>query len=97
MLLVTQFDIDADIIDVPQTIVEDAEYYQDQFLKWLYNKSVNHSYWSYKDSKKHGLIYRSDSFVEWLNKYPLKENSQKAKIVSQHLSEYEKILPILFF
>lgn len=97
MLLVTQFDIDADIIDVPQTIVEDAEYYQDQFLKWLYNKSVNHSHWSYKDSKKHGLIYRSDAFVEWLNKYPLKENSQKAKIVSQHLSEYEKILPILFF
>lgn len=96
MLLVTQFDIDADIIDVPQTIVENAEYFQDQFLKWLYNESVNHSYWSYKDGKKYGLIYRSDAFVEWLNKYPLK-NSQKAKIVSQHLSEYEKALPILFF
>jgi len=41
MLLVTRFDIDADIIDVPQTIIEDAEYYQDQFLKWFYNKSVN--------------------------------------------------------
>ncbi|WP_292380353.1 hypothetical protein [Methanosarcina sp. UBA289] len=97
MLLVIQFDIDADIIDVPQTIIENAGHYQDQFHKWLSNKAVNHSYWFYKDGKKYGLIFRSDAFVEWLNKYPLKENSQKAKIVSQHSSEYEKALPILFF
>jgi hypothetical protein len=97
MLLVIQFDIDADIIDVPQTIIENAGYYQDQFLKWLYNESVNHSYWSYKDGKKYGLVYHSDAFAEWLNKYPLEKNNQKAKIVSQHLSEYEKSWPILFY
>ncbi len=97
MLLVTKFDFDADIIDVPLSILNDIEDYQKLFFKWLFDKTINHSYWLNKNGKKYGCSYRSDAFIDWLNENPLKKNREKAKVVSQFITEYNKALPILCF
>ena len=97
MLLVTKFDIDADLIDVPQSVIEQANVYQEQFFSWLFNKNNNHKYWWYEKGKKVGCAYRSDAFIEWLNAFPLRGSKNKAKSVSVHVFEYDNSLPSLFF
>jgi hypothetical protein len=85
MLLIVDFSIDTDIIDVPQFIVDDVESYQTQFLDWLFDKTIDHAYWEYRDGEKYGCNYRSEAFVEWLNAHPLCEMQEKAKVVSSYL------------
>jgi len=97
MLIVTKFDVDADIIDAPLSVIEHAEDLQEQFFKWLFDKNVNHSYWWYENGLKFGCSYRSNAFIEWLNAFPLKNGDEKATIISTHVAEYDKTLPSLFF
>lgn len=96
MLLIILFDYDADLIDVP-ILINDMEKYQNLFFEWLFNKSIDHVYWLYKDGEKYGCSYRSEAFVDWLNNNPLKHSKEKAKIVLQFINEYNKELPILCF
>ena len=97
MLLIIRFDVDADIIDVPQSIVTNAESYQTQFLDWISNKDNNHAYWHYVNGEKWGLCYRSDALVEWLNTFPLATSSEEAKIIDNKVKEFDEKLPSLFF
>lgn len=97
MQLITDFAVDVDIIEVPKMVIDNAEDYQAQFFKWLFNKSIDHAYWWYEDGKKYGCNYRSDAFVEWLNAYPLKDEEEKAFIVSTCLTAYDQALPRLNF
>jgi len=68
-----------------------------KFGKWLFDKNNNHGYWVIKDGRKYGILSKSESFVEWLNKYILFDNKEKAKIVQKKVCEFDKNLPILFF
>lgn len=103
MLLLIEFDFDADIIDVPETIIDNREIYRKQFLRWLHNSGTKHRYWV--RGKKHaekefvGLCYRADAFVEWLNKKVLDKNIEKATIIQSHVAieDYKNILPSVFF
>lgn len=97
MLLITDFAVDVDIIDVPKTVIEKAEEYQTQFFKWLFDRSIDHAYWWYEDGEKFGCNYRSDAFVEWLNATLLKEAENKATIVETQVTEYDRDLPKLYF
>ena len=98
MQMFVEFDINADIIDVPQSVIDNREDLRSRFLKWLYDKSVKHKYWhTFKDGSR-GVMYRSDAFVEWLNKKVLSDSEQKAAIVEQHVSrDGEYPLPSIFF
>lgn len=40
MRLVIEFDCDADIIDVPEFVIENKDILQRRFWKWLSNKSI---------------------------------------------------------
>ena len=101
MNLVLVFDCDADLLDVPQTVIENKDLLQRRFMKWIYNRNIKHKYWIYeRDSLEKpflGVRYRGDAFVEWLNKKVLANDDQKACIVKEHISEYSDNLPTLLF
>ena len=98
MLLFVEFDINADIIDVPQEIIDNRDILRRRFLNWIYNKNVKHSYWHTFPGGERGLIYRSDAFVEFLNRKVLKDSPQKAVIVQQEIPlEQKQDLPSVFF
>lgn len=101
MKMVVEFDIDADIIDVPQFVVDQREKLRRQFLKWLNNKSVKHQYWvRYKSNGNKeivGLRYRSDAFVEWLNKKILVTTEETARVLEEKCFDYSDDLPKIFF
>ena len=98
MLLFVEFDINADIIDVPQSVIDDREKLSQRFLKWLYDKNTKHKYWYTFPGGEKGVMYRSDAFVEFLNKKVLRESGQKAVIVQQEVPlENKQNLPSVFF
>ena len=67
MRLFVEFDVSADIIDVPRDVLDNREHLRQRFLKWLYDPNVKHKYWTTFNGHR-GVCYRSDAFVEWLNK-----------------------------
>lgn len=101
MKLVLQFDLDADIIDVPEYVVENKDLLRKQFIKWLYAKSNKHNYWvifcDESGRKYRGIKYRSDAFLEWLNKKILAKESEQAILVAEHVYDYSGDLPIIYF
>ena len=98
MKMMIEFDINADIIEVPESVVKDRELLRRRFLKWLYDKNVRHKYWVTSSGGEKGVCYRSDAFVEWLSKKVLKGDLVKAEIVAEEvdIDEY-KHLPSIFF
>lgn len=101
MKMIVEFDLDADIIDVPQCVIDSKDQLRSRFLKWLYDESIKHKYWvEIKDpsgKKLRGLRYRSDAFVEWLNKKILSKTEETAVVLTLHISEYPEDLPKIFF
>ena len=97
MRLFVKFDINADIIDVPRFVIDNRKELQLQFLDWLYDTSNLHPYWVYH-GKTLGVSYRSDAFVHWLNEFILKDCPEKASLLEQFVSSYNKDrLPTLSF
>ena len=97
MRLLVEFDVDADIIDVPQSVIDNREILRRRFLKWLYDRGTKHKYWT-KAGDTMGVVFRSDAFVEWLNKKELKYSDEKAVVLQQYVSaENEEKLPSVFF
>ena len=97
MLLFVEFDISADIIDVPQSVIDDRDNLSRCFLKWLLSPEVKPRYTIvYKGHR--GLCYRSEAFVDFLNETVLADSKQKAKIVEQEIPRRnDKNLPSVFF
>ena len=102
MKMLVEFDVDADIIDVPQYVIDHRQHYRNQFLEWLYDPSVKHKYrrtWKCADGSKFvGMSYRSDAFVEWLNR-KLRKAGDCATVLEQNVSiaENHGIFPSVFF
>ncbi len=101
MKLVLEFDYDADVIEVPQYVLDNKDLLKKRFLKWIYCKHSKHKYGIIlQDSngkKFKGVKYRSDAFVEWLNEKVLMEDLEKAIVVEEHVMEYPNKLPKLQF
>lgn len=101
MKLVVEFDVDVDIIDVPKTVIDNKDILQKKFLRWLYNKNSKHDYWKIikydNGSSFCGLQYRSDAFVNWLNKKVLADVNETATIVELHANNPPDNLPKISF
>ena len=103
--LLLEFDVFADLIDVPQHIVEKREYYKKKFLNWLYHPKSKHRFREnavdLSGVKFTVMNYRSDAFVEWLNAKVLKDSEHKAYVIVQDVNNYEQLLnegvPSIFF
>ena len=97
MLLFVEFDISADIIDVPQSVIDDCENLSRRFLKWLFSPEVKPKY-TVTLRGHTGVCYRSEAFVDFLNSNVLTDSKQKAKIVQQEIPrENIQNLPSVFF
>ena len=101
MKMVVEFDVGADIIDVPQSVIDAREHLRTKFLKWLFDEKTKHKYWKEmtdsRGRKFRGVCYRSDAFVEWLNKKILAETEETAVILSSCVSQWPDDLPKIFF
>ncbi len=101
MNLVLFFDLNADLIEVPQSVIDNKDKLQKQFYRWIYNKNNNHQYWVHtidiSGKPFVGLMYRSDAFVDWLNKKVLNSSTEKAVIVETNTTKDIDGLPTLFF
>lgn len=91
MKMVVEFDISADIIDVPEWVILEREALRRRFLKWLYS-------WDGSRRWKRGgcYCYRSDAFVEWLNRKVLREG-ERAEVLEIGVREWDERLPDIFF
>lgn len=85
MRLYAEFDISADIIDVPQKVIDNRKQISAQFLKWLFTPEVKAKYTVINNGRR-ALCYRSEAFVEFLNQEILSDFPQKAKILEQYVS-----------
>ena len=73
----------ADLVEVPQSVVDNLELYRRRFLKWIYNDSVKHKYWV-NDSKGNKYpCYRTDAFIEWLNKKVISAYEEPAVMIAE--------------
>ena len=91
MKMIVEFDISADLIEVPAHVVENRKLLQRQFLKWLTGWEGSRRW------RKGGCYcYRSDAFVEWLNKKVLPQGEQ-AKVLETMLRDWDESLPSIFF
>ena len=101
MKMILEFDIDADIVDVPQSVIDNRETMRKRFLKWIYNKNQKHKYWvkiqTPEGKEITGVCYRGEAFVEWLNKKELLHTQEKASVVQEHIIEYPDDLPRIAF
>ena len=99
--MVVEFDISADVIEVPQSVIDNREHLRTRFLKWLYDEKTKHKYWvEMKDStgkKLRGVCFRSNAFVEWLNKKVLSKAEETAVVLAENVFEYPDDLPKIFF
>ena len=102
MQMLIEFDVNADIIDVPEEVVEHRNRYRNQFYKWLSDPRTKHKYWTKiknrDGSTTMGLCYRSDAFAEWLNR-KLRKTGNQAVILQSGvvIDEYHDKLPSIFF
>ena len=98
MKLLVRFDVDADIIDVPQHVIDKKDSICSKFYKWLSDKHNHHSYWVAFNNGTKGLCFRSNALVEWLNKKVLNDHAEKALILEQFVAfEDHTDLPTIFF
>ena len=98
MKMLVEFDVDADIVDVPKTVIDNREMMRRRFLKWVYkNPKYRVKIVSGSGSVYYGVQYRSEAFVEWLNKKILTD--EKASVIAQSVAidENNKQLPSIFF
>ena len=90
MQMIVEFDISADLIEVPEWVVRDRELLRRRFLKWLTGFEGSRRW------RKGGCYcYRSDAFVQWLNQKVLKAGEQ-ARTVQAYLGQWDKTLPSIF-
>lgn len=100
MLLVIMFDRDADIVNVPQSVIDNKDRLRKKFLRWIYSKNslkCQNVIPDMKGKNIHGVKYRGDIFVEWLNEKVLCNSDEKATVLRQQVLDYPNDVPILFF
>lgn len=91
MQMIVEFDISADLIEVPEWVVRDRERLRQRFLKWLMGYEGSRRY------RKGGCYcYRSDAFVYWLNKKVLRDG-ERAQVLEVGLGDWDRDLPAIFF
>lgn len=91
MKMVVEFDIGADLIEVPEWVIGEREQLRRRFLKWLFDPGVKHR-WKLGG----GCCYRSDAFVYWLNKKAMK-HGERAVVLEMEVRDWDRSLPSIFF
>ena len=102
MKLVVEFDIYADLLEVPASVVEQRNKLRNQFLDWLYNPKSRHNHYKYMvdaaGRRTKCMVYGTKEFVEWLNRKALRSSEEKATIAASDIdTDQYKDVPSIFF
>ncbi len=101
-----EFDVIAEMIDVPEHVIQKKDYYRNKFLDWLYNPRVKHGYrvaaYDAAGKKFVGMCYGAEAFVQWLNEKVLRGTGETATLVATNLDIDEQAwkdagIPYIFF
>lgn len=87
---------DADIIELPELVIDDLEELQERFLRWMFDKKNKHQYWRTEGNRKY-CVYDSEAFVEWINKMYLESDKEVAKVLTKNVDNVNEDDPVLFF
>lgn len=97
MLIVVSFTYDSDLVYIPDSSIYKPKKLQQLFDKWLYDKTIDHEYWIYKDGKKYGVSYDIDAFIKWLNEYIFSKSDDKVKVIEKCISNIPAEFERLYF
>lgn len=102
MDLYVEFSMYGDLISIPDEIFNDIGSHQNDFTKWIYDKTIDHKYWFIIKGEKKGVCYRADAFIEWLNMTILAKSDEKAVIIKEYINWEEhklkyKDVPKIYF
>lgn len=95
--IAVQLTYHTDIIRVPDSIARHIKKVQNQFDKWLYDKTNDHGCWVVIDGQKRAVSFDTSDFVNFINRYLLGDGDCKATIVQEHLSDPPKGMRVIFF
>ena len=85
-LVIIEWEYEYDLLECPSLVAESIKEYQQQFDKWLYDKSNDHGYWVTESLHKTNPdeSFGVDAFVDWLNRFVLHDKTEKAKVVGTY-------------
>ena len=86
-----------DLIWIPECIISNIDFIQKEFLKWMFNKEINHKYWVVKDNCKLYCVYGTDDFVEYINMNEIIYTDEKARVLEYDCSVSKKVKKIIYF
>ena len=93
------FDLDVTIVEVPELIADNIEYYRKLFDNWISDKSNNHGHWYIVNGEKKGVFCDSQTVIDFWNQIVLKKSKEKVRVLKKQ--KYGDAIPcempILYF
>lgn len=102
MELIVEFDLNADLVSVPERVVENIDVIRQRFLRWVYSpegKKKLTKKMEGSDGQSFACVcYNSEEFIDWLNKKVLKAGEDRAALVEKNIdSQACGDVPTIFF
>ncbi len=102
MELIVEFDLNADLVSVPESVVENIEVIRQRFLRWVYSpegqKKLTKKMVGSDGQSFACVCYNSEEFIDWLNKKVLQAGEDRAALVKKNIdSQFCGSVPSIFF
>lgn len=102
MELIVEFDLNADLVSVPESVVENIDVIRQRFLRWAYSpegKKKLTKKMKGSDGQRFACIcYNSEEFIDWLNKKVLQAGEDRAALVEKNIDSRSRgNVPSIFF
>ncbi len=102
MELIVEFDLNADLVSVPERVVENIDVIRQRFLRWVYSpegkKKLTKKMASPDGQRFACVCYNSEEFIDWLNKKVLQAGEDRAALVEKNIdSQACGDVPSIFF
>lgn len=102
MELIVEFDLNADLVSVPERVLENIDVIRHRFRRWVYS-SEGQKKLTKKVERPDGqsfacVCYNSEEFIDWLNKKVLQAGEDQAALVEKNIdSRSFRDVPAIFF
>ena len=102
MELIVEFDLNADLLSVPESVVENIEVIRQRFLRWVYSpegqKKLTKRMVGSDGQSFACVCYNSEEFIDWLNKKVLQAGEDRATLVEKNIDSSSRgSVPSIFF
>lgn len=102
MELIVEFDLNADLVSVPERVVKNIDVIRQRFLRWVYSpegkKKLTKKLKGSDGQRFACICYNSEEFIDWLNKKALKAGEGRAALVEKNIdSQACGDVPSIFF